>query len=475
MKQITSAQSKVVQAFLEMIKKLVGEGEAEMFYDRNSASQIIPQLYRVLNSDFDKAAVREIYGRLIEDESPIVRKSAALSFTELVTYADENSRAGDFLNFLKTIVADQKQFVKVIGIDVLGQYCKLLKQNNAVTVLNDHIMPIIKESKDSKSWCIKLSLAKSLSSLVGVYNDQAGAEELFNACITLLQDPEPDVRIASINGVSSFINLIGGENFCKEFVPIASVLVEDPMINVRKAMADNIIEIARLVGSNLVTQFIGDVLLKIIADEDPNVRLKVLVKFNVMAEEMPSLCSKLTPTIKSMFTYTNWRIRKQMALNSSYLIQHMGQEYYKDNFLASFLLLFKDEVDEVRVASCGCVAAIAIAADVSWVYENIFPAIKAMATDEYLVRLSMLTALQGLMTLELSDKFQSEVLALVIGTSHDKVANIRLKTAQVLGAVCKTLNPDSSRLNIRPVLSDLIKDKDKDVQYFADLSLRDCP
>jgi hypothetical protein len=98
-----------------------------------------------------------------------------------------------------------------------------------------------------------------------------------------------------------------------------------------------------------------------------------------------------------------------------------------------------------------------------------------MATDEYLVRLSMLTALQGLMTLELSDKFQSEVLALVIGTSHDKVANIRLTAAQVLGAVCKTLNPDSSRLNIRPVLSDLINDKDKDVQYFADLSLRDCP
>ena len=79
------------------------------------------------------------------------------------------------------------------------------------------------------------------------------------------------------------------------------------------------------------------------------------------------------------------------------------------------------------------------------------------------------------LTLELSDKFQSEVLALVIGTSHDKVAKIRLTAAQVLGVICKTINPDSSRLNIRPVLSDLVNDKDKDVQYFADLSLRDCP
>jgi len=475
LRQLSTSNTKAVQSFLELIKKLVGEGEAEMFYDRNSASQIIPYLYRVLNSDFDKAAIREIYGRLIEDDSPIVRKSAALSFSELVTHADENSRAGDFLNFLKIIVSDQKQFVKVIGIDVLGHYSKLLKQNNSVTVLNDHIMPIIKESRDNKSWCIKLSLSKVLSSLISVFTDQESSIELFNTCILLLQDPEPDVRIASIHSISSFVNLVGGENFCKEFVPIATILVEDPMINVRKAMADNIVEIARLVGSSLVTQYISDLIFKIVGDDDPSVRLKVLVKFNVIAEEIPTLCSKLTTTMKSMFTDTHWRIRKQMALTSASLIQHMGKDYYKDNFLASFLLLFKDEVGEVRGASCGCVAPIAIAADVTWVYENIFPAIKAMATDEYLVRLSMLTALQGLMTLELSDKFQSEVLALVIGTSHDKVANIRLKAAQVLGAVCKTLNPDSSRLNIRPVLSDLINDKDKDVQYFADLSLRECP
>ena len=88
LRQLSTSNTKAVQSFLELIKKLVGEGEAEMFYDRNSASQIIPYLYRVLNSDFDKAAIREIYGRLIEDDSPIVRKSAALSFSELVTHAD---------------------------------------------------------------------------------------------------------------------------------------------------------------------------------------------------------------------------------------------------------------------------------------------------------------------------------------------------------------------------------------------------
>ena len=130
------------------------------------------------------------------------------------------------------------------------------------------------------------------------------------------------------------------------------------------------------------------------------------------------------------------------------VVKHMGQDYFVEHFLTALLLLLKDGVDEVReacavtipnIASTGtdsdasfcCLIVVRLSqyicvcmyvyvcihtgsVPLSWVFEKLFPSVRAMSTAEYLVRLSMVTSLKGFLAVDsLSEKYISEVVTLL--------------------------------------------------------------
>ena len=65
----------------------------------------------------------------------------------------------------------------------------------------------------------------------------------------------------------------------------------------------------------------------------------------------------------------------------------------------------------------------------SYYYLFCYTAVRELATAGCLVRLSMISALEGLIEAEIPEKFQIEVLALVISASKDQVStNVRSYT-----------------------------------------------
>lgn len=135
-------------------------------------------------------------------------------------------------------------------------------------------------------------------------------------------------------------------------------------------------------------------------DEDPLVRLRIIKKLHIIAEEAPSLCTRLTELLKNLFNNPNWRVRKGLVEAMPAVVKHMGQDYFVDHFLNLSLLLVKDGVEEVRTAASDSMAKIAAVSDINWVYERIFPTFKSLTNEDYLTRLTMLTALQGFLRLE---------------------------------------------------------------------------
>jgi hypothetical protein len=59
---------------------------------------------------------------------------------------------------------------------------------------------------------------------------------------------------------------------------------------------------------------LSDVIMRLIVDEDPLVRLRILKKMPLIVTEIPNLCTVLTEHMKKMFVDPNWRIRKQLAI-----------------------------------------------------------------------------------------------------------------------------------------------------------------
>ena len=464
--------------FFDLFTKLSSpeeEGVSEIFCSRVTAAYIIPEIYHVLPDEIKPQALELYANKVLTDEMSIVKRAAANSFIKTVRYCtDARAKSNEFLAMMKSILNDEVASVKIIGIENLSTYATILKENGSADVLSTDILPLVKAATEDASWMVRKTISQRYGLFAKCFSKEEVTETVFPGLMLLVQDQEPDVRSLALKEMLAFLDVVGHSTYLDVFVPVAVQLADDPIADARKILTLLLIDIASRVKAEAVAQHLSDLILRLTVDEDPMVRLRVLQKLDIIGQETPSLCTRLTEPLKGMLSDLNWRVRKQAALAAPGVMKSMGKEYLQSHFLAGLLELLHDGVDEVRTAVSSSLPKIAALGGSEWAYETIFPAIRSMATSEFLVRLSMLTALQGLIESDLQGTFQSEALALLVATTNDKVPNIRLRAAQVLGKVCAALGPETSRVSIRPVLAALQGDKDRDVVYFANESLKKC-
>uniref|UniRef100_A0A7S3LZ76 Uncharacterized protein n=1 Tax=Spumella elongata TaxID=89044 RepID=A0A7S3LZ76_9STRA len=467
LKQLGPAHKAPVQAFFEMFKRLSNEEAGELFYARVSCCHIVSELYRLLN-DSDRAQVREIYSRLCKDELTIVRRAAALQFMKLAVLMSADVLVGDYLALMHVLVSDESQTIQVVAIEQLCTFAVLLKENNHTSALSTELVPLVKSFADSPSWKVRQALSKKFGSFAKAFLPAEVSAEVFTCLMNLIQDMEPEVRSLAILEVLPFLEVVGTAQFIGELAPAAVHLSQDPIPNVRKLLADLCVDVAAKVGPEAVAMHLSDLIMKLMEDEDAMVRLRIIKKLPIIAEEAPSLCTRLTESLKALFTNTNWRVRKQLLTAMPAIVKHMGQDYFLDHFFAPTLSLLKDQVDEVRTECCVVLPLISGLSNPTWAYEAVFPSIKVMSTGEYLVRLSMITALEGFLKLDsLSDKFYADVTALLLGSAADKVPNIRIRAAQAINVAIAVSHSAAFKDKLQTALHELVKDKDRDVRYFA--------
>jgi serine/threonine-protein phosphatase 2A regulatory subunit A len=462
------------QAYLELLRRLSNEETGDIFYPRASASQILPDVYRLLN-DQDRSSVGEIYSRLIVDEIALVRRVAASSFPTLIAFVNQEVLSGYMLEALKSLLTDEHPSVKVIGIDAVIPYIIQLKRFGALEPFASELVPIVKNATEDLSWRVRMSISKGFGQLGGCFTSVDANTDIFQGAILLIQDPEPDVRLQALKEIAAFLPSIGPRIFMDQFIPIANQLTDDPTSSVRKTLAEISVDIASSVGSELTQQHLSPLILKAIADEDPLVRLRIIKKMPVIASDIPSLCSNMTSALKEAYNDPNWRVRKEFTRVLPAVVKSMGLEYFGTTLLSGYLPLLKDGVDEVRTAAAASVAGLAEVVPTDYVVSNVFPAVRSGLVGEYLVRLSMLSALEGLLKIgTLPESFQSDLLGLLVSAANDKVPNVRVRAAQVMGSVAPFIGAENTRYQLKPILTDLLTDKDKDVQYFASLSIKGC-
>ena len=483
-------------AYFELFLRLMSGGDGdgggdggansggEVFCSRVAAAMIIPELYLVLPTEI-KSQLLEIYTTKVMTDEAIVKRAAANSFIKTVQYCgDARIKQVEFLALFRVILSDETPSVKIIAIEQLTKFAQMIKDTAqqggagagtvAEAVLSNDILPMIKAATEDASWVVRKIIAVGYGSLARCFLKDEVVSTVFPGIMQLVQDQEPDVRSLALKEVLAFLDVIGHAQFLETFVPIAVLLADDPNPDARKILTLLLIDCASKVSKDAVAQHLSDLILRLTVDEDPLVKLRVLQKLDVIAQDTPALCQRLTDPLKTMLGDSNWRVRKQAAQASPAVMKHMGKEYLQTNMLAGLLELLRDGVDQVRTAAAASLPKIAALGGSEWAYESIFPAIRAMQNSVFSVRLSMLTALQGLIEADLPGSFQTEALALLVATTNDKVPNVRLRAAQVLGAVCLAIGPEAARMSIRPVLATLQLDKDRDVQFFATEGLKLC-
>ena len=505
----------VIMSFWALVRRLAAL-EAEVFYPRYTAAICVPALYFALgkcggmtvpvvdgagpltvvaepqegddadkpaetpatyeNVDAIKVDVKAMFVTLQADEISIVRSACCANFMQMAEALGLDVTSGTVCDMLRVSLKDDCPPIRVMAVEQLAQYAALLKEAGATAFLVESLLPIIRESVADDSWRIRMAVAVKFAAFSDSFSPADVSGEFFPLAMALLQDLEPDVRQAIIPQFLPFVNAVGAEAFLKAFMPVAEALCEDPIAQVRKLLASLAVGVAVQVGGASGGDVVSELVAKLVVDEDPMIRIRILKQLSTIAEAAPALCTRLADALKEMFTDSNWRIRQEMVSAMPAVIRHLGVDFFESMFVAEYLGMLRDSVDEVRNAVADTLVTVVPLVGMEWAYEKIFQAVRPMSNADFLLRLSMLSALQGLLRSELppGESFQSECLALVVAATNDRVPNVRMKAAQVLSDACNIVGPDISRNHIRPVLNDLQGDADRDVAFFATEGMKLC-
>jgi len=250
---------------------------------------------------------------------------------------------------IKSFATDEYPTVRLIGTENLLPYLKALKVigSDDATAAAAELLPIVKAAVEDPSWRVKLAISKDFGAYADVFSPDEVASEIFPSALRLIQDQEPDVRANAMRGMTQFVGVIPLPTFISEFLNIALHLLDDPYLTARELLAEVCIDIAAKAGADALNGPLRDAIMRLVNDEDPLVRLRILKKIPTIVTAVPALCTALTDNMKAMFVDTNWRVRKELALVMPSVYTHMGQDYFVDNFMPLFLVLLRDGVGEV--------------------------------------------------------------------------------------------------------------------------------
>lgn len=460
-------------AYVAMFKKIAAIPDAEVsFYCKVSAAQMADQIYRVATLE-ERTPVQEVYFALCKDEMPIVRRAAAVTFPRIAPLVDKSAQAGEFLQILKSLSSpDEHPTVKILAAQCYIEFIQLVNHNEQAETAYEDLINFVKNSVDDASWRIRLAVVKNFGALAVCFSPEVVAAEIFPCFVTLLQDTEADVRGGICASAIEFLEIVGAEAFLADVIPIAWVLSADLTPSVRKALADMSVNVAAFMGPEAVNTTCHDLVEKLLSDEDAAVRLRILEKLGVIAEQVAPLLERITPQLVTLCSDENWRVRQQLNLQMPAILKHMGQPYFQTNFLEHYVKSLKDTVSEVRCAMAFSLCQVVQATDSNWVQDKIYPTVKGMAAEEYFSRITMVSALKHLLDGGVSERFVNEIYALVISSASDTVPNVRLAATGVLHDICRRDSSASIIGELRPVLKELKDDKDKEVRYAATEALK---
>lgn len=464
----------IIKEYLEMFKRLTIDDGSEVFYSRVSACMFAPQLLLTTNDMNDKSIIKEIYTKLSNDELSIIKRSVISSLIEFAANSDVDSRAGELLNILKHLVFDECAAVKIMAVEILPAYSKLLFEMKAFDIIVTEIAPLIKVAAEDPSWRVKSAVAKEFGTYAKLF-PQENVLQIYRCGVTLMADDEPEVREFMSGNIFPYCTVIGVEQYTQALIPMLQLLYDDPVPEVRRVVASLVVDSAMAVGTDSAANVLADLIVKTLADEDGSVRLSILAKLPRIADELPNLLTRITSPLKSLYSDSNWRVRRAVVQGMPGIISSMGPEYFMSHFMSEYLQTLKDGVSEVRIGICDTFSQMIDACSGEWFFTNVFPTIKQLIRDEYLVRLSIIGGLRAILrsSSSISESQQGEILVYIFGLTKDPVPNIRLRAAQALTSIIDDPSTDANRLQlIRPVMQELQADKDKDVKFFASTAFK---
>lgn len=185
-----------------------------------------------------KEYLRQQFNELSHEETPMVKRAVALQIGGMAKVLEKQYIVNELVQQFKDLANDDQDSVRVNTLQSLNLIVTVLPKEMNKT----HILPMLIQSTEDKSWRIRHALAVNFPQLVTAFLKELQEMNLIAIFQSLLRDVENEVKLAALKSLVVFVKQLPHDKILS-LIPGLQTLHKDPQSEVRMGVCDVTVQI----------------------------------------------------------------------------------------------------------------------------------------------------------------------------------------------------------------------------------------
>ncbi|KAJ5364141.1 Protein phosphatase PP2A regulatory subunit A [Penicillium cataractarum] len=482
------SEGQVEEHFVPLVLHL---SKADWFTSKVSATGLYCSPYRKAAPALQQS-LRQHFGALVHDETPMVRRQAANNLAKFVKEMQTDVIIDEMIPLFQYLASDDQDSVRLLTVDILIAIAEEIPKEQQPS--HGVLLTSLRNLFEDKSWRVRYMVADRYEKIAKAVHEEVVTRDMVPAFVKLLKDTEAEVRTAIAGQIPGFCNLIDRDTLLNEIMTSVEDLVSDQSQHVRAALGTQISGLAPILGKEETIAHLLPMFLQMLKDDFPDVRLHIISKLEQVNKVIgiDLLSQSLLPAIVQLAEDKQWRVRLAIIEYIPLLASQLGVKFFDEQLSDLCMGWLGDTVFSIREAATQNLKKLTEVFGVEWSKESIIPKVMAMGQHpNYLYRMTTCFAVSTLAPVVTLDIIESSLLPILDRLVADEIPNIRFNVAKSYAVLIDTLrrlpedktlvevekseetitpSPKAQELiqqKVLPSLEKLQEDDDVDVRYFA--------
>ncbi|KAL8810396.1 MAG: hypothetical protein Q9223_002462 [Gallowayella weberi] len=482
------SQSQVEEYFIPLTVRL---SKADWFTSKISATGLYNVPYSKASHTSQKG-LRQQFGQLVHDETPMVRRQAANNLAKFVKEMPASIVIEEMIPLFQHLASDDQDSVRLLTVEILIAIAEVVPKEQQTS--HGTLLTALRMLFEDKSWRVRYMVADRFEKIAKAVDEETLNRDLVPAFVKLLKDTEAEVRTAIAGQIPGFCGLLDRQTLLDHIMASVEDLVSDSSQHVRAALGTQISGLAPILGKDETIGHLLPMFLQMLKDDFPDVRLHIISKLELVNKVIgiELLSQSLLPAIVQLAEDKQWRVRLAIIEYIPLLASQLGVQFFDEKLSTLCMSWLGDTVFSIREAATQNLKKLTEVFGVEWASEAIIPKVMAMGQHpNYLYRMTTCFAISTLAPAINVEVIEKSILPMMDRLMSDDIPNIRFNVAKsyaILIDVLKRLPEDTTILSLEktqqsakpsprgqdliqhsilPNLEKLQQDDDVDVRYFS--------
>jgi serine/threonine-protein phosphatase 2A regulatory subunit A len=436
--------------------------------------------------------LRQQFGLLVHDETPMVRRESATNLAKFVREMDAPVVIEEMIPLFQHLAQDDQDSVRLLTVEILISIAEVVPKEQQAS--HGVLLTSLRNLIEDKSWRVRYMIASNYEKIAKAVDEEVVARDLVASFVKLLKDNEAEVRTAIAGQIPGFCALVDRTTLLNDVMPSIEDLVSDTSQHVRAALGTKISGLAPILGKQETIDHLLPMFLTMLKDDFPEVRLHIISELELVHKVIgiDLLSQALLPAITQLAEDKQWRVRLAIIEYIPLLAGQLGVTFFDEKLSGLCMEWLGDTVFSIREAATFNLKKLTEVFGVEWASQAIIPKVMAMGShSNYLYRMTTCFAISTLASVVSMEVIAKSILPMLDKLVADDIPNIRFNVAKTYGNLIETLRrlPDEGTIyslekagtpfeasprgmelieqRIMPSLETLKQDEDVDVRYFA--------